>query len=375
MRYIEESDDDDDDDAGGMKTATAAAAADGEEPGYFPEGMEEIDLDNDNLAVAIQGIRVMREALGTSAPPEQTATKKVDSAREAARRRRKREFLEWSFRALNALVCAFFLGMLAVGIHLEVRGIDASYELLHALGLANFDKTWLLFAQWPAIFIGAGAIGFLLSLATVLATGWGDCSNAYYTAYSLILVLLSACAFTVVTILHLSARSTEQSNHEKISILGHDITMYLEILWVKLVADKPENVCEFEGVMKCSGFKNYQCDPGNETIPVHTVVGGCPGQKLVMEATGSTQALPSLDEVALENVTAQVGFDVGACLRTEAENLHHGCLFVLTEVIQQLGKELFVPGLFVASYTLILSILAAVLLFYKFSRKDLRLPR
>ena len=42
---------------------------------------------------------------------------------------------------------------------------------------------------------------------------------------------------------------------------------------------------------------------------------------------------------------------------------------------RQLGKELFVPGLFVASYTLILSILAAVLLFYKFSRKDLRLPR
>merc|ERR1712118_407059 len=81
----------------------------------------------------------------------------------------------------------------------------------------------------------------------------------------------------------------------------------------------------------------------------------------VLEGPGSIQSPSTISNDTLQDISKDVGWNVSKCLYYETENVNYGCLRTLAMILYQVGTVLFIPGLVIASYILLLSLASSYL--------------
>jgi len=272
-----------------------------------------------------------------------------------------RIFCETILKIGNALAALVGLFLIACGLYLEFGPVDASSKLLEFLKLQNIEQVYNVVARFQIWVIVLGAVIFVLALFTFFCTG-SNLAKVYYCIYSPVLMLLSLLIFFAVGVLYVAAKSTESNDYQKISILGYSLTDKFQALWVKGVVQDTETICELEEVVQCSGFYDAQCIvPPTGSVTQQEVITHCPAQYQIFEGTGSIQSPSTISNDTLQDISKDVGWNVSKCLYYETENVNYGCLRTLAMILYQVGTVLFIPGLVIASYILLLSLASSYL--------------
>merc|ERR1712010_1122 len=202
-----------------------------------------------------------------------------------------------------------------------------------------------------------GAVIFVLAAVSICIVST-PCGKCYLCLYSPILMILSIAILFGTIVLYLASRTIKSSDFQEVTILGYELTDKMEGLWIKGVIDDTAAMCELQEVVQCSGFYDDQClVPPTGNFTQAQVLAACPARSQIFKSTG--QFGGTTDNATLSEISASAGYDVGVCLESEVENEAVGCLRSLSEILYQLGNVLFIPGLVLGGYFLVLSLISS----------------
>lgn len=261
------------------------------------------------------------------------------------------------FRIANGIAAVAGLGLLGCGLYLQFGGTSASSDLLEFLRLQEVEEIYKIVARYPIWICVVGAAIFVLAAVSICVVST-PCGKCYLCLYSPILMILSIAILFGTIVLYLASRTIKSSDFQEVTILGYELTDKMEGLWIKGVIDDTAAMCELQEVVQCSGFYDDQCVvPPTGNFTQAQVLAACPARSQIFKSTG--QFGGTTDNATLSEISASAGYDVGACLESEVQNEAVGCLRSLSEILYQLGNVLFIPGLVLGGYFLVLSLISS----------------
>jgi hypothetical protein len=261
---------------------------------------------------------------------------------------------------MNAIAGLAGLFVLGCGLYLEFGGVDSESKLLEFLKLNDIDAIFNVVVRFPIWIMVLGTAVFLLALVSFFCTG-SKCSKCFYVFYSSALLVCAIVIFFVCVVLRIAANTVEESDYQQITILGFNLNEKISVLWMKGVVDDTESICELQEVVQCSGFYDSQCKVPPTNYSQSEVLSSCPAQYTIFGYTGQLTDPSTVTNSTLAPINDQAGWNVAECLANETRYLDFGCLRTLAEILYQVGKVLFIPGLVIGSYILVLSLLASYL--------------
>ena len=267
---------------------------------------------------------------------------------------------ECVLKIMNAIAGMAGLFILGCGLYLEFGGVDSEDKLLEFLKLNDIDAVFNVVARFPIWIMVVGSAIFLLALISFFCTG-SKCSKAFYCFYSSVLMVCAIAIFFVVIVLRVAANTVESSDYQQITILGFNLNEKIQVLWMKGVVDDTKSICELQEVVQCSGFYDLQCKVPPTNYTQSEILSSCPAQYQIYQTTGQLTDPSTVTNSTLAPINDKAGWNVGECLANETQNVDFGCLRTLAEILYQVGKVLFIPGLIIGSYILVLSLLASYL--------------
>mmetsp|Transcript_6762 Transcript_6762/g.17222 ORF Transcript_6762/g.17222 Transcript_6762/m.17222 type:complete len:283 (+) Transcript_6762:234-1082(+) len=264
---------------------------------------------------------------------------------------------EVALKVGNAIVAIAGLFLLGCGLYLQFGGVNATDNLLEFVKLGDMKAFRILasFPIWVAVF---GGVVFILALVCFLCTG-SKISKPFYCCYSTFLIFVAVAIAFVVIVLRLAANTIESNHFQEVELLGYDFTDKFQLLWMKGVIEDTESICQLQEVVECSGFYNYQCQVPPSNFTQEEVLTHCPAQHKIYFTTSSLTT--NIDNATLAEVDEKAGWSVSNCLEDEREFVSMGCLSTLAELLYRMGNALFIPGLIIAGYLLVLSLIASYL--------------
>ena len=285
-----------------------------------------------------------------------------------------RQLCQVALRVLSgglALVGLALVGLAAWAAVLggEVAGLGALATVRHA-------------ARYPLWVALVGGAAFAFGLASALCVG-RKAAKCFYCAFVPAMAAAALALATLLVGLHLAAAGLRAppppgGGDPRLVFFGQDLTPRLEGAWEDLVAADPQKACAFETSFRCAGFSGGDCGAGASSAAAldaearDALYARCPGSREAgVRVTAFARATA---EGALQAGGAGGGgggpsavdhlaspWDVRACLRAEVQYAADGCYRLATDLVEEWGTVLFVPGLCAAGYILLMALVAAYL--------------